>query len=63
MYRLVLAELARDHGWQFHLFEARGDEGPAVRILGSRPTSVAGRRWPSASTTSELAPFAALATT
>jgi hypothetical protein len=34
MYRVVLAELARDRGWNVHLFDASSIEAEAIRILG-----------------------------
>ena len=34
MYRVVLAELARDRGWDVHLFDASSIEAEAIRILG-----------------------------
>jgi hypothetical protein len=40
MYRQVLAELARDRGWEVHLYEARDVEDEAVRILGERADEI-----------------------
>lgn len=40
MYRQVLAELARDRGWQVHLYEARSVEDEAAGILGDRAGEV-----------------------
>jgi hypothetical protein len=40
MYRQVLAELARDRGWVVHLYDAKGVEGQAARILGPREVEV-----------------------
>ena len=36
MYRQVLAELARDRGWDVHFFDARHVERDAARVLGDR---------------------------
>jgi hypothetical protein len=36
MYRQVLAEDARDRGWDVHLYDAKDIEAQAVRILGDR---------------------------
>jgi hypothetical protein len=40
MYCQVLAELARDRGWNVHLFHAKDVEAEAVRILGTRADEV-----------------------
>ena len=40
MYRQVLAELARERGWDVHLFEARSVEGQAAGLLGERAHDV-----------------------
>jgi hypothetical protein len=40
MYRQVLAELARDRGWDVHLFNANDVEAAAARILGARAGEV-----------------------
>ena len=40
MYRQVLAELARDRGWDVHLYNANDVEAEAVRILGERADEV-----------------------
>jgi hypothetical protein len=40
MYRQVLAELARDRGWDVHLYNARDVEAEAVRALGQRADEV-----------------------
>jgi hypothetical protein len=40
MYRQVLADLARDRGWQVHLFDAKTVEGEAAVILGRRADEV-----------------------
>ncbi len=40
MYRQVLAELARDRGWDVELFDAKDVEAEAVRILGERADEV-----------------------
>ena len=40
MYRQVLAELARDRGWDVHFYNARDVEAEAVRILGERADEV-----------------------
>jgi hypothetical protein len=40
MYRRVLAELARDRGWNVHLYDANDVETEAVRILGARTDEV-----------------------
>jgi hypothetical protein len=40
MYCKVLAELARDRGWDVHLFDAKHVEAEAVRILGERADEV-----------------------
>ena len=40
MYRQVLAELARDRGWDVHLYDAKDVEAEAVRILGERADEV-----------------------
>jgi hypothetical protein len=40
MYRQVLAELARDRGWDVHFYNARDVEAEAVRILGGRADEV-----------------------
>jgi hypothetical protein len=36
MYRQVLAELARDRGWEVHFYEARDVEAQAAGMLGER---------------------------
>lgn len=36
MYREVLAELARERGWDIHLFDAKVVEDTAISILGDR---------------------------
>jgi hypothetical protein len=43
MYRQVLAECADERGWEVHLFEAKGVEAQAARILGERAGDVLGR--------------------
>ncbi len=40
MYREVLADLARERGWEVHLFEAKDVEGQAIGILGERADDV-----------------------
>ena len=40
MYRQVLAELARDRGWDVHLYNVNDVEAEAVRILGERADEV-----------------------
>ena len=40
MYRLVLAELAGERGWDVHVFDAKDVEAEAVRILGERADEV-----------------------
>ena len=40
MYCQVLAELARDRGWDVHLYNANDVEAEAVRILGERADEV-----------------------
>ena len=40
MYRVVLAELARERGWDVHLFNAADVEANAARILGDRADAV-----------------------
>ena len=40
MYRQVLAELARDRGWEVHLYDAKDVEADAARILGERADEV-----------------------
>ena len=40
MYRVVLAELAQDRGWDVHLFNATGIEAEAARLLGERTHEV-----------------------
>jgi hypothetical protein len=40
MYRQVLAELAHDRGWTVHLYDAKGVEGQAARVLGAREAEV-----------------------
>ena len=40
MYRQVLAELARDRGWDVELYDAKDVEAEAVRILGERADEV-----------------------
>jgi hypothetical protein len=40
MYRQVLAGLARDRGWDVHLYNAQDVEAEAVRILGERADEV-----------------------
>jgi hypothetical protein len=40
MYRQVLAELARAHGWAVHLYDATDVEGQAVNVLGDRADEV-----------------------
>lgn len=40
MYRQVLAELAGEHGWTLHLFEARTAEVDAAALLGDRAQDV-----------------------
>ena len=42
MYRQVLAELARSHGWAVHLYDAADVEGQAVNLLGERADEVLG---------------------
>jgi hypothetical protein len=40
MYRQVLSELARHRGWDVHLYNAKGVEDQAARILGERADEV-----------------------
>jgi hypothetical protein len=40
MYRHVLAELARDRGWEVHCYDARHVEGQAADRLGERADAV-----------------------
>jgi hypothetical protein len=40
MYRQVLAELARDRGWQVQLYDAKDVEAEAARLLGERADEV-----------------------
>jgi hypothetical protein len=40
MYRQVLAEHARDRGWEVHLYSAKDVEAEAARILGQRAGEV-----------------------
>jgi hypothetical protein len=40
MYRQVLADLARDHGWEVHLYRAKDVEAQAVSALGTRADDV-----------------------
>ena len=40
MYLQVLAELGRRRGWSIHLYEAKGIEAEAERILGDRASEV-----------------------
>jgi hypothetical protein len=40
MYRQVLAELARQRGWEVHLYDAENVEGQAVRILADQAHDV-----------------------
>jgi hypothetical protein len=40
MYCQVLAELARERGWEVHLYDAKSVEDDAVRILGKRADKV-----------------------
>jgi hypothetical protein len=40
MYRQVLAELARDRGWDVHFFDAKDVEAAAAHILGDRADEV-----------------------
>ena len=40
MYRVVLAEQARERGWEVHLFNAADVEAEAARILGDRADEV-----------------------
>ena len=40
MYRQVLAECARERGWDIHLFDAKNVESQAVTILGERADDV-----------------------
>lgn len=40
MYRQALAELGRDRGWAIHLYEAKGVEAEAARILGGRAREI-----------------------
>lgn len=40
MYCQVLADVARDHGWDIHLFNANDVEAEAVRLLGERADEV-----------------------
>jgi len=40
LYREVLDELARERGWEVHLFEAKDVEAQAARVLGARTDDV-----------------------
>ena len=40
MYRVLLAELADDRGWEVHCYDARGVEGQAADVLGPRADEV-----------------------
>jgi hypothetical protein len=40
MYRQVLSELARDRGWEVHLYDAKDVVSQAVRMLGDRADEV-----------------------
>jgi len=40
MYCQVLAELARDRGWEVHLYNAKDVESQAARVLGERADEV-----------------------
>jgi hypothetical protein len=40
MYRQVLADLARDRGWEVHLYIAKDVEGEAASMLGERAQGV-----------------------
>lgn len=40
MYRQVLAELARERGWDVHLYEAKDVEARAARILAGRADEI-----------------------
>ena len=40
MYRQVLADLGRAHGWPVHFYEARDVEAEAARVLGPRADEV-----------------------
>jgi hypothetical protein len=40
MYLQVLAQLARERGWDVHLFEAKDVEAAAARVLGARADEV-----------------------
>jgi len=40
MYCQVLADLARDRGWEVHTYDAKSVEGQAARILGDRADEV-----------------------
>lgn len=40
MYRQVLDDLARERGWDVHLYDAKRVEGDAARILGDRADDV-----------------------
>jgi hypothetical protein len=40
MYRHVLAELARERGWEVHYFDAGDVEREAVELLGERAEEV-----------------------
>ena len=40
MYCQVLAELARQRGWEVHLYNSKDVEDEAVRILGERADEV-----------------------
>jgi len=40
MYRQVLAELARDRGWEVHVFDAKDVEREAAGVLGERAHEV-----------------------
>ena len=40
MYRLLLAELAHDRGWEVHCYDARHVEGQAADLLGPRADEV-----------------------
>jgi hypothetical protein len=40
MYRRVLSELAHARGWDVHVYDAKGVEGQAARMLGERADEV-----------------------
>jgi hypothetical protein len=40
MYRQVLADLAREHGWDVHLYDAKDIEAEAAHLLGERADKV-----------------------